>query len=189
MARLQSVLIAIGALLFMQPALGDVILKPPNGARTPVALVLIPSGEVDPSQYKPLATSIQHVCTDYSLWVGIPQFPMDSVLSSAIGEAISRVILSMQAEGMAVKTQLFFAAHSPVSAIPLQDYLVKNTTLAQSTAGVYSKYLGLFYPFCPLFLCRANPVWLVPATNLSQFPIPCPHPDYWWRVGRCGQTN
>lgn len=135
MASLQSVLVAIGTLLFMQPALGDVILKPPNEARPPVALVLIPSAGVDPSQYKPLATAMQDVC-NYPLWIGIPYIPLNAVLSTEIGEAISRILLSMQAQGMAVKTRLFFAAHSPVSANPLQDYLVKNTTLAHNTAGV-----------------------------------------------------
>ncbi len=92
---LQLVLLAVGTFLCMQLAhAGDVILKPPQGEKKAVALILIPSLEVDPLQYKSLATFIQDAC-DCSLWVGVPQFPLNVVLYNEMGNSISRVLEAM----------------------------------------------------------------------------------------------
>ncbi len=133
---LQLVLLAFGALVCIQAVHGDdVILHPPSSDKQAVAMVLIPSLKVDPFEYKSLAVYIQDTC-DYSLWVAIPQFPLNLVVYDEIGKAIDRVLLAMQAAGLKPDTPLFLAAHSPLSAIPLEEYLEKNPTLAKNIKGL-----------------------------------------------------
>ena len=131
--RLLLLLLTVGT-LGLGSLSQDVILKPVKTGRRSVAIVLLPGPGVGPAQYQPLAAEVQTV-SEFSVWVGIPKLPLDVVLLEDIGAGISRVLLGLQAEGMAPGTSLFLAAHSPLSAIPLQTYLLKNSTLAHSTNG------------------------------------------------------
>ena len=112
-------------------ATGDVILPPvKHGAGgKEVALILVQAPEVKPTQYIPLAQSLQYA-SNYSLWVGIPEYAFDVALSFEIEKGIDRILSSMKSLGMNSST-VFFAAHSSISSGPvLQDYLMKNQELA-----------------------------------------------------------
>ena len=110
-------------------AAGDVILTPVKPGRQQDALLLVQAPEVKPTQYIPLAQSLQYA-SNYSLWIGIPEYTFDVVLSFEIDKGIDRVLSAMKSKGMNSST-IFFAAHSSISSGPiLQDYLIKNQELA-----------------------------------------------------------
>lgn len=117
-----------------EPTPQDVIVKPIKTGKQAVAVVLFTGPGIKPSQYSPLATTLQNM-SSYSLWIGIPEFPSDAVLDSNIAQGIDRILMSLKSQGMEGSVKVFFAAHSPASAIVLQNYLVKNVTLTQSTSG------------------------------------------------------
>ena len=71
----------------------------------------------------PLAKDIQ-AASEYSLWVGIPEFTIDVPLEVTLGSGIDRIIKQMNTSGMNTSTT-FFAAHS-LSGIALQKYLADN---------------------------------------------------------------
>lgn len=125
---LLSVLMALASARDSSAA-GDVILTPVKSGRQEVALLLVQAPEVKPTQYIPLAQSLQQA-SNYSLWIGIPEYTIDVPLSFEIDKGIDRVLSSMKSKGMNSST-IFFAAHSSLSSGPvLQDYLLKNQELA-----------------------------------------------------------
>lgn len=110
-------------------ATGDVILSPVKHGRKEAALILVQAPEVKPTQYIPLAQSLQN-SSNYSLWIGIPEYTFDVALSFEIEKGLDRILSSMKSKGMNSST-VFFAAHSSISSGPvLQDYLMKNQELA-----------------------------------------------------------
>ena len=110
-------------------AADDVILTPVKHGRQEVALLLVQAPEVKTTQYIPLAQSLQYA-SNYSLWIGIPEYTFDVVLSFEIDNGVNRILSSMKSKGMNSST-IFFAAHSSILSGPvLQDYLVKNQELA-----------------------------------------------------------
>ena len=108
----------------------DVILPPAvKSGKEEVVLILIPAPHVKPSQYIPLAQSLQHA-SNYTLWVGIPEYTFDVALAFDIDKGIQRVLSSMKSKGMN-SSSLFFAAHSSTSSGPiLQNYLAENKDMA-----------------------------------------------------------
>ena len=116
------------------PTPQDVIMKPIKTGKESVAVVLITGPGVKPVQYNSLASTLQKV-SSYSLWIGIPEFSSDVVLDSTIAQGIDHILMSMKSQGMEDTVKVFFAAHSPVSAIVLQNYLVKNVTLSHSSTS------------------------------------------------------
>ena len=72
----------------------DVILKPVKTGPQDVALVVIQGAYIKPDQYKPLAAAIQ-AASEFTLWIGIPEFPMDLAEPLVLSSAISRVLKSM----------------------------------------------------------------------------------------------
>jgi predicted esterase len=110
-------------------ASGDIIFTPVKHGGQEIALLLVQAPEVKPTQYIPLAQSLQNT-SNYSLWIGIPENTFDVVLSFEIDKGIDRILSSMKAKGMNSST-IFFAAHSSLSSgAVLQDYLIKNQELA-----------------------------------------------------------
>ena len=108
---------------------GDIILAPVKSNEKQVVLIVVQAPEVSPSQYLPLAQSLQYA-SNYSLWIGIPEYIFDIALSFDIDKGIDRVLASMKSRGMN-SSSIFFAAHSSIASGPtLQTYLMKNKGLA-----------------------------------------------------------
>ena len=128
-SRFPLLLLMVLALAKYISAAGDVILTPVKHGRQEVALLLVQAPEVKPTQYIPLAQSLQYA-SNYSLWIGIPEYTFDVVLSIEIDKGVDRILSTMKSKGMNSST-IFFAAHSSISSGPvLQDYLIKNQELA-----------------------------------------------------------
>ena len=109
---------------------GDVVLSPVKAGRQEVALIIVQAPQVKPSQYTPLAQSLQQHAFNYSLWIGIPEYTFDITFSFDIDKGVDRILTSMKSQGMNSST-IFFAAHSSLSSGPtLQDYLIKNKEMA-----------------------------------------------------------
>ena len=102
-------------------AADDVILKPLKQGAEEVALIMVQGLLIQPDQYIPLAQSVQNA-SNYSLWVGIPQFDGDMVVPVDPSEGIARILGSMRDGGMSTATTVFFAGHS-VGGAALQDYV------------------------------------------------------------------
>ena len=105
----------------------DVLLKPVKSGMQQLALVYIQGAQIQPDQYIPVATTIQNA-SQYSLWVGIPDFAFDIPEPIVISGGINRMLQSMRDAGMNA-SNVFFAGHSFGGAM-LQDYLFKNDTTA-----------------------------------------------------------
>ena len=148
MAQMCAVLIATAA---YPAAADDVVLKPLNTTQSEVAMVFIQGAGIDPEQYVPLAQAIQ-TSSQYSLWVGIPKFSLDTPDPLEIAECISRIMDSMHAAGMNTK-KFFFAGHS-LGGTVLQDYLFDSgeTGFAQVLMGSFleRKYRNISYPVATL---------------------------------------
>ena len=106
-------------------AAGDIIISPVKHGLQEVVLIIVQAPHVKSSQYVSLAESLQSI-SNYSLWIGIPEYKFDVVLSFDIDDGVDRVLTSMKSKGMNTSS-LFFAAHSSISSGPtLQNYLRKN---------------------------------------------------------------
>ena len=126
----------------------DVILKPVKTGPQEIVLIMIQGAYVKPDQYVPLAAAIQ-ANSVYTLWVGIPELPLDLAQPLAIPDGISRVLKSMTQQGMNASS-IFYSGHSLGGAI-LQDYVFKNSdnsSQGQILMGAYllRKYRNETYP-------------------------------------------
>ena len=143
----QSVLYSILCFCVTASIGDDVILKPLKQGQPQVGMVFIQGFEIKPEQYIPLATAIQNA-SNYSLWVGIPDFTFDIPEPIEISEEVERIIKSLQMAGMNT-TSIFFAAHS-LGGIILQNYIHDNPSMgfAQVLMGSYilRKYRDDTYP-------------------------------------------
>ena len=99
----------------------DVILRPLKQGAEEVALIVIQGSLIKPDQYTPLAQSVQN-SSNYSLWVGIPQFDGDMAVPVDPSEGIARILGAMRDGGMSAATTVFFAGHS-IGGAALQDYV------------------------------------------------------------------
>lgn len=148
--------LAIAALLLLAAAPlcltggGDLVLKPlkSNATAEQVGVVVIQGAQITPDKYLPLIKQLQNI-SKYSLWVGVPEFPLDTPEPLAMPGAVKRILASMQSAGMPKTSKLFFVAHS-LGGIILQDYLASNPHLAtgQVLMGSFllSKYRNISYP-------------------------------------------
>lgn len=125
----------------------DVVMKPANTTGTQIGVVVIQGAQITPDKYVPLINVLQNI-SKYSLWVGIPEFPLDIPEPVVISGGVSRILQSMQNGGMPKTAKIFFIAHS-LGGIILQDYLASNPSLAagQVLMGSFllSKYRGSSY--------------------------------------------
>ena len=125
----------------------DVIYKPIKTGQEEVALIMIQGAQVTTDQYAPLMKAIQST-SEYSLWIGLPQYPLDMVDSLVIESGIQRILGQMKSQGMNTSI-LFFAGHSLGGAM-LQDYAHSNPNgiKGQILMGSYleRKYKGQSYP-------------------------------------------
>ena len=125
----------------------DVILKPPKLGAEEVALILVQGSLIKPAQYVPLAQSIQNA-SNYSLWVGIPEFDGDMIVPIDPSGGITRILSSMRSTGMTA-TSVFFAGHSLGGAV-LQAYVYNEAkdALGQMLLGSFLKrsYRNVTYP-------------------------------------------
>ncbi|XP_064386786.1 uncharacterized protein LOC135335273 [Halichondria panicea] len=102
----------------------DVILKPTTTGPVEIALVMIQGAQIPAERYTPLAQALQ-AAAHFPVWVGIPDFPLNTPEPLVIGGGISRVLQSMQEQGMNKTAKQFFTGHS-LGGIMLQDYLVSD---------------------------------------------------------------
>ena len=101
----------------------DVILKPIKEDKGDVGLVMIQGAEIKPDQYIPLMKYIQQ-SSNYSLWVGIPEYPSDTVEPLIVKEGIDRIVNTLQKSGMKTD-KLFYAGHS-LGGTVLQSFVKSN---------------------------------------------------------------
>lgn len=114
----------IVALLGATALADDVILKPKTTGPTDIALVIIQGAQIPAAKYTALAQTVQ-TASQYPVWVGIPDFALNTPEPLVIGSGITRVLKAMQDQGMDKSAKIFFAGHS-LGGIILQDYLVGN---------------------------------------------------------------
>lgn len=140
----------IGSILLMSVPVvicGDVILKPVKTGPQEAALVIIQGAYVKPDQYTPLAAAIQ-AASALTLWVGIPELPLDLAEPLVLSNGISRVVRSMTEQGMNTSS-IFYSGHSLGGAM-IQDYVYKNSNSSwgQILMGAYllRKYRNQTYP-------------------------------------------
>ena len=124
----------------------NVIYKPIKTGQE-VALIMIQGAQVTTDQYAPLMKAIQ-LTSEYSLWIGVPQYPLDTVEPLVIESGIQRILGQMKSQGMNTSI-LFFAGHSLGGAM-LQDYVHSNPNgiKGQILMGSYleRKYKDQSYP-------------------------------------------
>lgn len=108
---------------------------------------MIQGAYITPEQYAPLGAAIQ-AASVYTLWVGIPELPLDLAEPLALPTAISRVLKSMTEQGMNASA-VFYSGHSLGGAM-VQDYVYKNgdSSQGQILMGAYllRKYRNQTYP-------------------------------------------
>ena len=170
---------------------GDIVLKPLKKSSTAeIGVVVIQGAQITPDKYLPLISKLQNVST-YSLWVGVPEFPLDTPEPLAISSGVQRIIKSMTSAGMPATAKIFFIAHS-LGGIIIQDYLASNPKMAagQVLMGSFllSKYRNTNYPVPTMTLggemdglCRVTRIMeeyyfrilhaADPDTALRNFPV------------------
>ena len=125
----------------------DVILKPVKTGPQELALVMMQGAYITPDQYTPLGAAIQ-AASEYTLWIGIPELPLDLAEPLALPTAISRVLKAMTEQGMNASA-VFYSGHSLGGAM-IQDYVYKNgnSSRGQILMGAYllRKYRNQTYP-------------------------------------------
>lgn len=132
---------------FANAAGSDVIMKPSKSGAQEIGVVVIQGAQITPDKYVPLINQLQKV-SKYSVWVGIPEFPMDIPEPLVMSGGVERILESMKDKGMPKTAKIFFVAHS-LGGIILQDYLASNPTIAagQVLMGSFllSKYRNMTY--------------------------------------------
>lgn len=125
----------------------DVVLKPIKTGKEEVGMIFIQGAQIQPEQYIPLGNAIQNA-SQYSLWIGIPDFAFDIPEPIVISGGIKRVLKSMRESGMN-SSKIVFMAHS-LGGVMLQDFLKKNPTMGigQILIGSFllRKYRNVTYP-------------------------------------------
>ena len=115
--------------LFVLVSSDDMIWKPTKLVQQSVALVVVQGAQIHPEQYAPLVSVLQNI-SQFSLWVGIPDYHFDVPEPLEIGSGIDRILKAMKSKGMNDSVPVFFAGHS-LGGVILQDYLQNHSTLAK----------------------------------------------------------
>ena len=104
------------------------VLEPVKQTGTEAALVLIQDLQILPEQYFPLARAVQNA-SNLTLWVGIPQFSLNTATEFDIGRGVERILGSLKEAGF--KGKVAFAGHS-LGGASLQRYLADNPSLSRA---------------------------------------------------------
>jgi hypothetical protein len=114
----------------------DVILRPtaPAGQQQ-VGLIYCAGEGLSAEQYQPIAQAMQQEAAAYnlSLWVGIPDFPLDTPPID-FADNVDRAYASMQAAGMPAGTKMMGAAHS-LGGVFLQMYHTQQLSEVAGRSG------------------------------------------------------
>ncbi len=149
MAVLLQTLIIIAISLGGGEAGGDIVVKPTKQGAQDVGVVVVQGAQITPDKYLPLTQKLQKA-SNYTIWVGIPEYPLDITEPGDIAGGIQRIMAAMNASGMPKTASIFFLAHSQGGVI-LQDYLASNPTMAtgQVLMGSFllSKYRDTGNPY------------------------------------------
>ena len=137
MKRFVLVAVALQCLLILAYA-DDIIWKPKKTVQKSVAMVVIQGAQITPEQYAPLVAVLQSI-SQFSLWVGIPDYHFSVPEPLEIGSGIDRILKSMKSQGMNESLPVFFVGHS-LGGIILQDYLQTHSTLAKGQI-LFGSYL------------------------------------------------
>ncbi len=119
MAKITSlVLVTLAAFAYG----GDVILPPADTSKQHLAFILIQGASIPADRYTPLAHSLQlEMSPDYSVYVGMPSFLLDTPDPLTIANDVDNVIAEMKKQGMADDAVLFIGGHS-LGGIVVQNY-------------------------------------------------------------------
>ena len=110
------------ALLLGLALAGDVILPPADTSKTHIGLVLIQGASVPADRYAPLAKAIQdELAADYSLFVGLPSFLLDTPDPLTISGDVDGVLSELHKQGLQADAPLFVGGHS-LGGIVVQNY-------------------------------------------------------------------
>ena len=123
------VIVVVSLSLFAVSYSDDMIWKPKKVLQHSIGLIIIQGAQIKPEQYAPLIDVLQTI-SQYSLWVGIPDYHFDVPEPLEIGSGIDRILKSMKAKGMNDSVPLFFGGHS-LGGVILQDYLQNHSTIAK----------------------------------------------------------
>ena len=110
-------------LLLSFAACEDVLLKPIKKGKSDVGLIMIQGAQIKPDMYSPVMKAVQKA-SDYTLWVGIPEFTLDIAEPLVLKGGIERTITAMQNAGMKTD-KIFYAGHS-LGGATLQSFVKSN---------------------------------------------------------------
>lgn len=140
--------VAAAMVILLPHTSGDIIMKPSKEGIQEIGVVVIQGASITPNKYIPLIQQLQNI-SKYSIWVGIPEFLLDTPEPLAISRSVNNILTSMNNSGMPKTAKIFFLAHS-LGGIILQDYLASNPSIAagQVLMGSFlsSKYRNVTYP-------------------------------------------
>lgn len=190
MAGIAAVLLFLLSAVAATARAGDIIMKPTKEGIADIGVVVIQGAQITPDKYVPLIEKLQN-SSKYSIWVGIPEFPLDTPEPLVISSGVDRILTSMNSSGMPRNANIFFVAHS-LGGIILQDYLASDPSVAtgQILMGSYllSKHRSKTYPVPTMTLggemdglCRVTRIMeeyyfrtlmaADPDTALANFPV------------------
>lgn len=140
----------VAALFFLvSPSAEYLVLKPIKTGKEDIGVVLIQGAEITTDKYAPLMQQVQKVSRNFSVWVGVPEFPLNVAQPLSISGCVNRILHSMNNIGMPKTVKIFFIGHSQGGAM-LQDYVAANPDLAtgQVLMGSFllAKYRNVPYP-------------------------------------------
>ena len=125
----------------------DQVLEPVKNGTNQVALVMMQGAQISPNQYVSLMRTVQEA-SEYTVWVGLPEFTLDIAEPLEIGKAIDRILHTMNSRGMKASS-IFVAGHSIAGAV-IQNYVYSNPQQfrGQILMGSYieRKYYNHTYP-------------------------------------------
>lgn len=124
----------------------DIIIPPVKEGKTEVALILVQGASIPPSAYQPLAQAIQNA-TDAKLWVGLPEFPLDTPIpvDSLFASYIDALLKEMHTDaGMGADVPIIIAGHS-LGGASLQGYTANNPDLIKGQILMGSTLLRKYY--------------------------------------------
>ena len=140
----------VAALYFLASASAeDLVLKPTKTGKEDIGVVLIQGAEITTGKYAPLMKQVQMASKNFSVWVGVPEFPLNAPQPFSISGCVDRILQSMNKSGMPKTAKILFIGHSQ-GGVMLQDYLAANPKIAagQVLMGSFllAKYRNVSYP-------------------------------------------
>merc|ERR1719231_438880 len=123
----------------------DIILPPVKTGKTELCLLLVQGASIPPSRYEPLASAIQNA-TDATLWVGLPEFPLDSPIpvDSVFASYIDALLKELKDNGMPEDIPIFLAGHS-LGGASLQGYTATQSDQIKGQIMMGSTLLRKYY--------------------------------------------